>query len=336
MKKLSDTNMNTIKITAMLLVILLHVNASNIGPALGGQLGSTDTVLTIFFSILTRIGVPLFILISGRYVIAGVFGMTNTNYYIKRLPRLFIPLATWSLIYFAICLFTVPETTWNSFIKDFASGFAYNYTAIHLWYLYMLFGLYLIAPILYQILSKLTFQHSVYFSIGLCLFGATVEIIKNLTATNIWLLWWLEFIGLFALGYVLRNFKCSKKKFFLLGGALLIEGIATLLSLYFVAQGNILAGLFHWGVSFNAQATAVLIYLFFNSCKFENDLFTHFSSYTLGIYLFHPIIIFIIMKTFTTGSLIWDILLKTVLTYVISLACIFSLSKIKFLKRILQ
>lgn len=336
MRKILDANMNILKIVAILFVILLHVNANNIGPALSKQLDPTDTFLIIFCSIFTRIGVPLFVLISGRYVIAGVAGMTNRDYYTKRLPRLFIPLVTWSLVYFVICLLIVPETTWISFTKDFASGFAYNYTAIHLWYLYMLLGLYLSAPLLYQRLRRFTFLQGVYFGIALCLFGAAIEIVKNLTATNLWVFWWLEFIGLFSLGYVLRDLKSTRKKFFLLGGALLIEGAATLLSFYLAAQGNILAGLFHWGLTFNAQTTAVLLYLFFNSCKFESNLIARFSSYTLGIYLFHPIIIFVIMKTFTTSSLVLEVFLKTALTYVISLACIFALSKIKFLKRILQ
>lgn len=335
MENRKNYSMSTLRTVAIILVVLLHVNALSMMAVAKGELVGISANLVTFISVITRIAVALFVMISGRYVIKSLDKMTVKEFYKKRVIRLIIPLIAWSLIYFIFCYFGIPGTTFGSYMKDFATGFAFNPLNIHMWYLYMLLGLYLVSPILYKFLKGTEFKKALIMGISLCIFGSITEMIKSLTGTNIWIFWWLEFMGLFTLGYVLSEYKVKKKSYLLIG-AIAVEVLATIVSIILINQGNQAGMIFHGGVVLNTQVTTILVYMFFNNCDFKDNLLSKASKYTLGIYLLHPVLIVTVMSAISTGIVLLDIVLKTIGTYLISLGIIFLLSKIKALRVILQ
>lgn len=337
MQKKIELNMNALRSIAILMVILLHVNAESLIHLFQtGMRPETSFEVMQFYSILTRIAVPLFILISGRYILSGLGHITLTDFYKKKMPRLLIPLFAWSFIYFFVCSAHSPDTTIISYLKDFGSGFAHNSMAIHIWYLYMLIPLYLISPFLYQAIHYFSADRRIYFAILLCIFGSIVELLKNMTGINLWFLWWLEFTGLFVMGFILKDRKFINKSHLLLIISLAVELIATVCFIVLFTQGNESAFIFYWGVVPHTQIVAILIYLYFNSIKEHNNFLTRYSKYVLGIYLIHFMFIPLLGLPHYTGVLFIDILLKTILVSVISLISIALLSKIKVIKKILQ
>lgn len=335
MEKKIDNNMNLLRTIAVIMVVLLHVNASNMQGVANGTVDVFSSTIIMTISVITRIAVALFVLISGRYVIKSLDNMSIKEFYKRRVPRLVIPLLAWSIFYFIICLIGIKGTTIITFAKDFATGFAFNMMVIHLWYLYMLLGLYLITPILYNILKNSSLKKGMIIAVSLCIFGSIVEIIKVVSGTNIWIFWWLEFMGLFSMGYMLKEYK-AKKKFNFLIGAVVIEIIATILSILLITRGNKIGMMFHGGVVLNTQLTAIFVYIFMNSCEVKDNLLSKWSKYSFGIYLIHPVFIVTILMSWSTGIIVIDIVIKTVLAYIISLGVIMGLSKIKILKSILQ
>jgi len=118
-----------------------------------------------FWGSLVRPCVPLFVMMTGVLLLPIKIDMAT--FYNKRITRIVIPLAFWSIIlptlYFLY--FYLGGTTTNlnivkadhtlaaTFTKFYTFVFNFNYDNIPLWYLYMLIGLYLIMPIISSWLS---------------------------------------------------------------------------------------------------------------------------------------------------------------------------------------
>lgn len=99
-----------------------------------------------------RSAVPLFILISG-YLLLPVTTSMGT-FYTKRLKRVIIPFVIWSVIYMALPLIlgrTSADDTLHTFVRQLT-----NFTDAtgHMWFIYMLAGLYLFMPVISPWLEK--------------------------------------------------------------------------------------------------------------------------------------------------------------------------------------
>lgn len=97
-----------------------------------------DVWWAALFNSVVRMCVPLFI-IASSYLLFPLHSSTR-EFFHKRIVRVLVPFAVWSLIY-----------AWQG--GDFASNlynllFNFNYHAGHLWFVYMLFGIYLLIPML--------------------------------------------------------------------------------------------------------------------------------------------------------------------------------------------
>lgn len=136
--------------------------------------------------------VPLFVMITGALLLP-VREASLGEFYKKRIPRVLFPLLIWSAIYtFSPWIFglfaggdagTAREITTTFFpysgfmnggngpATDFASAlatlatvpFSFNYFSVHLWYVYMLIGLYLYLPIFSAWVEKATMRAKLVF-----------------------------------------------------------------------------------------------------------------------------------------------------------------------------
>jgi len=160
-----------IRVIAIGVVILLHTGmyAANLNPSTDGLAVWRGWIINLYLCF-GRLGVPLFIMLSGALLLApskkdeaiGVF-------FRKRFSRVGLPFLFWAGVYFL----------WNVFIEkqQVTSAFIINGVLlgpyIIFWYLYMLFGLYLITPLLRVMVANFTDKHFKYF-IGLWLVGITL------------------------------------------------------------------------------------------------------------------------------------------------------------------
>jgi len=99
--------------------------------------------------------VPIFVMISGFLLLPMKPGMSMGEFYRKRASRILIPLAVWTVIYAIYDTFRMAGELQSvaDGLRHVASCIGYffiNFPAPygHLWYVYMILGLYLIAPIL--------------------------------------------------------------------------------------------------------------------------------------------------------------------------------------------
>lgn len=128
-------------------IILIHVSDTYLD--LFKSIDLVNWISVVFWNSIPRSGVPLFIAVSG-YVL-----LEKDDEIGKRIYNLLTPLAFWSLFYFLLALAlsakSNPDFVKQLFIKSLLGISAF---APHLWFLYMLLGLYISLP-----LSRLLFRH---------------------------------------------------------------------------------------------------------------------------------------------------------------------------------
>lgn len=148
---------NLLRIIACFLVVLSH----SCDPFVSQFDTNRESFLTgVFTGSFVRSCVPLFVMMSG--VLLLPINMSMADFYKKRIVRILIPLAFWSIvlpILFFVYLNYVNPGTQNkalnlanhtfdaTFSKLYTFIFNFSFATIPLWYMYMLVGLYLIMPV---------------------------------------------------------------------------------------------------------------------------------------------------------------------------------------------
>lgn len=127
------------RVLACLMVMIVHSTEPFYLGGDGAQvLTASDGLWASFFDSVVRMCVPLFI-IASSYLLFPMH--TSTSQFLsRRAVRILIPFVLWSVVY----------ALWNpnpiSNLHDLI--FNFNYAAGHLWFVYMLIGIYLLIPML--------------------------------------------------------------------------------------------------------------------------------------------------------------------------------------------
>ncbi|MBR1755056.1 MAG: acyltransferase [Bacteroidaceae bacterium] len=128
-----------LRVCACLMVMTVHATEPFY---LGGEgshiLTASDAVWVSFFDSLVRACVPLFV-ITSSYLLFPLTSSTGA-FFRRRASRLLVPFVIWSLAY---------ALAWGEPVENLRSLLLnFNYVAGHLWFVYMLVGLYLLMPLL--------------------------------------------------------------------------------------------------------------------------------------------------------------------------------------------
>ncbi len=157
------------RIAACLMVFIVH---STEPFYLGGDgaliLTKTDAFWASFFDSFVRACVPLFI-VASSYLLFPLHYSAG-EFFRKRAVRILIPFIIWSLVY----AFAFGEPVSN--LKDLLLNF--NYAAGHLWFVYMLCGIYLLMPLLSPWAEKVG-KKELQFYLGIWLFTTLIPIIRD-------------------------------------------------------------------------------------------------------------------------------------------------------------
>ena len=143
-------SLDLVRITAALAVVMIHVSA---GFVKSFEITTDEFQIANILDSLSRIGVPLFVMISGSLFLDENRKLNTKNIYIKNLKGILVLLFAWSLIYSTVFNIIMPlmedkTVDIGEFLKDFVLG---HY---HMWYLYMIAGLYAMTPFLRQFVKK--------------------------------------------------------------------------------------------------------------------------------------------------------------------------------------
>lgn len=171
-----------------------------------------DTPTLGWINSLTPIEVPLFVMISG-YLLLPV-RMETGSFFRRRFMRILLPFACWSIIYAAYFTLTRGETFGHFLSAVLYIPINFSMDAGHLWFVYMLLGMYLIAPVLTPWLESCS-RRQLQGYLGLWAFTTLLPYI-HLYFPEIWgeCFWnptpmlhhFTGFTGYFVLGYYINRY----------------------------------------------------------------------------------------------------------------------------------
>ncbi|MHC4520771.1 MAG: acyltransferase, partial [Planctomycetota bacterium] len=131
---------NKLRILAVYLVVTAHVA---IWLAMEAPAFSFDWWAGSWLFYLAHVSIPIFVMISGALLLDDARRESATRFYARRLCRVGIPLVVWTAVYLAVRVFFDDE---ELTVARAASLVFWAEPYYHLWFLYMILGLYLITP----------------------------------------------------------------------------------------------------------------------------------------------------------------------------------------------
>ncbi len=330
--------LDCLRVLAILAVIMLHVSA---GVVIANPQNSVSFLVGNFFDSVSRFAVPFFVMISGFFMLdesreLPVLKLKN------KIIKLFILLIFWSCFYALIYNF-------HNFIYKFIYG---HY---HLWYMYLIIGLYLSLPILRLFVKKQN-RNCVYY---LILLGVIFLFLPNTLnaifspnkASELFNMFGLSGGGYFVyflLGWVFRisGNKIAKYRKWLV--PILILSLSSIFCCTQFVHSKYYEA---YSIFYNSIGLPVLLYsvslfgILYNEIKKHlsnvplkiKQFISICSSLSLGVYLIHASFLHLYQSIFKHMS--HDVI------YVISIFCLtaitsflaaYLISKIKFLNQLIR
>ena len=325
---------------AIVLVIILHAMV----PILGNQtfFQTRSWYFCIFQNSINRIGVPLFLMISGYLMLSNSSTESIWFFYKKNIQKLIIPLTAWNIIYYIADSYLKNEEM-DPFV--FLQQFLNQGCSYHMWFIYTLIGIYLMCPFLYRIVVLCTSKELLILII-IVLFPTTIRpLINTIQPIYIYLFDpFLEgYLGYFLLGFWLGKSDLSKNSrilIYLLGIVGYIGGVV----------GNLVTSSkeaiplpFNGGYSLNHYLTAAAIFVFVRAIFRQHgnsgklcSIFSNLSDLVFGVYWIHVLVLEAVTNLLGDNiSVLQYIILVSGLTIFISFGVVWGLSRISVFKKIL-
>lgn len=162
------------RVSACFMVILVH---STEPFYLGGDgsliLNQADAFWSSFFDSFVRACVPLFVVASSY--LQFPLHYSAGEFFRRRTVRVLIPFVVWLLVYAFV--WGEPASNLKSLLLNF------NYSAGHLWFVYMLIGVYLIMPLLSPWAEKVG-KKELQVYLGIWLFTTFIPLIRDWVSSD--------------------------------------------------------------------------------------------------------------------------------------------------------
>ena len=161
-----------LRVAACFMVFVVH---STEPFYLGGDgsliLTETDAFWASFFDSFVRSCVPLFIIASSYLQFPTHY--PTMEFFRRRAVRILVPFLLWTVVY---------AFRWGEPVENFRNLLLnFNYAAGHLWFVYMLLGVYLLMPLLSPWAEKVE-KKELQVYLGICLFTTMIPLIRDWAA----------------------------------------------------------------------------------------------------------------------------------------------------------
>lgn len=327
-------DINILRCLVLLCLLVYHSTAFFIGawqPPFPYEEGTVSSIYAWVARFSYAIMLEMFTFVSGYLFASQIKGYSLWSLVKKKFARLFIPALFWGCIYGVLLRGLFITSGWQG-ISDLLTGVG------HLWYLPMLFWCFIFAFLLIRLLkSPLLVLGTglllcVLSRLLVCPFGGFLAALK-------YLLYFL--LGYYSFIYHEWIFEHLQKRWWIvIGGGvflLLFFGYYVFLPMVELPQ----EAMIRFGVSTLYKCVGVLLlYLFVNRYmnKFELyfSLFRQLSLLSMGIYIFHQMII-----EFLYYHIYWSInvavlpIIACFIAFFVSVLLTFMLRKIKLMRRLL-
>jgi len=303
------------RIYSMIAIVLLH--SSSFDCELGLKVrGDPKWIIICCYNCFTRFGVPMFVLLSGTFILDPTRNFSFKKLFKHNILRLATAFAFWSTINALLGIplqSNAPSFFSHEFLHQFIKRFFVGEE--YLWFIFMIIGCYLIAPFLRLFSDNVILAR--YF-LGLCIFfGSFIPTLTNIFSVyhydeakselTTWTSRWhyhftLEFVGYFVAGYHLMKYVTIRSTIIRL--FLYLLGIIDVILLTRLTI-NVESPPEFKGYSHHFRGTdtltvafyTVILFIFFQheigSISFSEKakkIITKVSALTFGMYLSHMVI----------------------------------------------
>jgi len=335
---------DTMRAIATISVILLHMS----GTALYQfkKIPYTSWWVANLYDSSVRFCVPIFVMLSGALLLKQEVSLT---YFLKRrLLRIALPFVFWTIIYYFIDFYTQRQFLAQMTLFEKAKWTLVQLetgTATHLWYLYMIVGLYLFVPIIGKWARHATDRELQYF-----LLLWVITLIFNLpfigkVKFNFDARYFTGYLGYMVLGYYLTSrtiqIKINTAYIYL---TLFVASVAfTALATFFLSyREGLFSGAIYDYLTPNVLLMSFSLFMIVKDATVTNTYLRKaisiVSKYSFGIYFIHMIFLTLFAEIGLTWALIHPIVgipLMTLTCLLFSTASIYLLSKIPYGKQVI-
>lgn len=287
--------LEVLRLIAIIMVLLIHVVAI---PMDSMSRGGEFIVYNICYSI-GCLGVPIFLMISGSLLLDQNYQTNINKIYKHSIPRLIVPLVFYGMIY--ACLEIYYENRSIVFLilpKSFVRVIN-NESWAHLWYLYMLIGLYILLPIIRYILLSDNKTITKYFLGILLVFGYIVPTINNIAGLKMDLNMPMPLCHILSLcvgHYIDVNKEDKYKKIIYIFGSICLTILIVYACIPLIFENVKYAALARYDGLFVLGSAALIFQFIKNKVHKERKIVVCFSKASFGIYLIHPVIMNVLYK----------------------------------------
>ena len=333
-------SIDLLRIIAILSVVMIHTTMTFDDY----DITSSSYFIGNIFNGLSRAGVPLFLMISGALLLKEDRKYSVKQVFQKYVLSIVIIFASWSFVY-----------ALQDVIRDIIGGKGlhfYHYIRafilgeFHMWYIYMLVGIYLTLPLLQLFVKKENAQKIRYLIIISLVFNflpSLISVASNILSplafinTPIYRVSF-EFVGPYITylltGYYIYNFEIKHKHLIYV-----ISIISVLLNIALVqitndvsdayAPKNLLVFLYATG-----------IFIFIND-KYKrvhnNKILSSLSDLSFGIYISHILMLSLVDYILPTNEItVYYIVIRYILIMAFSIILCFVMSKIPLIKKLIR
>ncbi len=335
------------RVWASFAVVVIHINALFLN--IYSQEIPAFWAFSNFTGSLVRWSVPLFVMLSG-FLLLSSQSQSLRDFLNKKMKRILFPLIGWSAIYYLYFFFRAKYLNGSPLVlSNVVNNFLLGKPYYHLYFLFLIFGLYLATPILkvfIQNASQNLIKYFVFFSLSVVVipvfldyflpnkwFGAIV--LGNDSMFN----FFIQYLGYFLAGFYIANYtRITTYNVIRVWIILFFSILVTMIGTYIYHD----TGYFYSYLSINVMLMSLAVYyLFFyykNPTSFTFEKIIRFiAPNTLGIYLIHPIIFELFPNihqlSFKVGPLIGTLIIS-VIVYLISLILVIIARRIPVVRNI--
>lgn len=318
-----NISIELLRILCCFLVVAIHVAPMH-DAYMKLDVSYFEKIESLLIQSVVRMGLPVFFIISGIFILNDNKKVGIVGFYRKRLAGLLIPFFVFSAIHYFVAGYGMQDAAVPDLFHGYFVGLlSKTGIAVHFWFVYVMLGIYLVAPAFSVMYSGISER-------GAVIIFVTLVASKSYILYFSWLIPGLEIPNLptwltyFLLGGLIPRLPKVSFKWLLL--AFSISFCLTCIMTYFQFSGLIKLYLAPFDSGVNMLLMSTLCCMLFYSMNISvsekiKQILCYIASLSYGVYLIHFLILIEIGRYFDTA---WYIHSPALYTLSITLAVFIS------------
>lgn len=328
--KQREYSFDILRVVAMTMVIIIHV--ANVYGRRFVLINDSSYLVSLIFNTVSRISVPIFLMISGALLLDREF---NLKKYINRIKKIVILIILCDIVY-VVWEYYIFGNTYDKLYK-----LLYIPYRAHLWYLYTVVIIYLVQPLLRLILSK---SNKTLKIIYLCLwiiiaFGGMFSPILSIGIFKQFVYIGYFVIGKYAYDYI-KSHDIRKYNIPLILIMIILFSVSVYLNYTKSLRFNRFYNLyFAYRTPFIMIPSIIFFILVVGNYKkdYVSNNIMKLSDLSLGVYLFHGLFLDITRRFFSYPDVhsVIGLPMFSIYIFVCSIVLVYLLKKIPYIKTLI-